>query len=330
MKILVVIDSMELNGGSTMFLEMVRALRKYHSEHNIIPLVISKTGQYGRKNLISKDMMQSYECEVVPSIKYEQFKERKWIQDGIIIHHRLQCTRPLKVSSPYIVINHTVQSPHRMAGFKHANAIVSVCKHIKKTAIRHVNSYVILNGIENDFIDDVDSAKLPGDFITGRCHRLHACKFRKTSIGFLNDIPIRGHKHYILGPHAVKKSGCVQYMGPVFNRIKKISTIKAFDVYYYDTDIKEGASAAILEGLACGVPVLCRPLGGNKELVKDGVNGFYFSNYEEASSILKELSSDKQFLLRMKSQVKEDFKKRLHVRHMINQYVTLITKMSKA
>jgi len=330
LKIVIVLDSLEMNGGSSMFLEMVGGFRKYYPNHEIVPLVISKTGLHGRKELTNRDHSVSYGCGRIPSMSYEMFSEQQ--EDilrgaSVVIHHRLECTRAVKFPIPYIVINHTVQKYERIAQFKNANRIISVCKYLKKITRKHAHSKVILNGVENDYIKDVEPAALPGRFKTGRCHRLYGLKFIDDSVPFLNKLRIKGHRHYVLGPRRPTTKGIVQFVGPVFDRNKKMSFIKNFDVYFYDTQIKEGCSMAILESMAAGIPVVCRPLGGNKELVLDGVNGFYYDKYKEAGKILVELGTNKKKLDNLKQATADDFMKRLHVSHMLNKYIDLIKKI---
>jgi len=324
MRILVVIDSLELNGGSSMFLEMTAAFRKYYPEHKTVPLVVSKTGKYGRRNLISNDLARTYGCEKIPSMKYESFNDRinEFIDsDTILFHNRLECTKPLQVKCPYIVINHTVQQPKRMAKFRHANAVISVCENIQKMTKRAVPSKVVLNGIENDYIEDIEPCELAGDFITGRCHRLRGNKFRNQSVDFLNKIGIKGHKHYIIGDHKKQWIQDIKFMGIIFDRNKKVSIIKGFDVYFYDTFIREGASVAILEALCSDIPVVCKPLGGNSELIINGRNGFLYNCYEQAKKIMIELSENPDKLRHIKQQVQKDFNDRLHIKHMIKKYL---------
>ena len=97
------------------------------------------------------------------------------------------------------------------------------------------------------------------------------------------------------------------------------------NVYFYDTDIQEGASVSVLESLACGVPVLCRRGGGNDEIIIHGVNGFFFKTYENAKKILKSLSSNKY--KEIQKTTVSDFNNRLHIKHMLRKYVKLIEKI---
>ncbi len=334
MRLLMIIDSMELNGGSAMFLEMVQGFRTYYPDCELEPLVVSKTGLYGRGAVTSSDLMGSYGV-TVPCMDYGTFDYVKGDlckpEGTIVVHHRLGCTRPLHVPCPYVVINHTVEYPHRMDQFKHADQNISVCKHINTLTKTYVSSKVILNGVENNYIDDLPSGNLGATFKTGRCHRLAASKFNRHSLKFLDKVPIKGHRHYLIGPSADKgrsfqKYKVTEYLGPIFNRQRKMSIIKDLDVYYYDSRLKEGASMAILEALACGVPVLCRPRGGNKELIINGVNGFMFGQSTGAKHLLIRLS-DPKYLAEMKEKVRKDFDERLHIRHGLNKYMKIFAEL---
>lgn len=330
MKLLLIIDSLELNGGSSMFLEMVTALRRYYPECKTETLVVSKTGYYGRARITDNQLMGSYGV-FVPCMSYEDFdKVKKKIckpPGTIVVHHRLGCTRPLKVKCPYVVINHTIEYPHRMKKFRHAQAHISVCEHVRRLTNGYYPSEVILNGVENDYISDIPAANLAGKFKTGRCHRLTPSKFNRRSLDFLEQIGVKDHYHYLIGPapdhgRAFKQYPSTKYLGAVFDRKKKIGLIKALDVYFYDSRLKEGASIAILEALACGVPVVCRARGGNKELIQDGVNGFFIEDPESTRVLLKRLSKP-EFLNEMKEKVRKDFDSRLHIRHRMSEYMNM-------
>ena len=107
MRILQIIDSLELNGGSTMFLETVRAMRRYWPDDDIVPYVVSKSGKYGRDPLISETLPQSYGVEDIQVYNYKSFQEvAAQESDSVVFHHVLGHTKPIRFNNTcrYIVV----------------------------------------------------------------------------------------------------------------------------------------------------------------------------------------------------------------------------------
>lgn len=55
--------------------------------------------------------------------------------------------------------------------------------------------------------------------------------------------------------------------------------LQGADLFLFPTR-SEGTPVAVMEAMACGVPVLVSPVGGVPDLIKDGVNGFLISSRE--------------------------------------------------
>lgn len=312
-----------------MCFEMVSAMKNIFG--NVECLVVSKTGKFGRKNILADKIAKSYGLDI-KSIDYDFFnKISAKYKDYFIIHHRLECTKPLNfIVKPkkYIVVNHTIQKTNRIRNFTNADVIVSVCEYLKNSSPKiKQNHIVILNGIK----ENKEVCKKEG-FITGRCHRFPSSKFNINSLKFLDSLKIDNHIHYLAGTDNneidkyIRKNTktCIKYVGKIDNQQEKMRMIKSFDVYFYDTYGPEGASVAILEALSSGVPVLCKPLGGNKELVKNGVNGFYYKDFSEAKKILVELSNNKTKLDELKEKTINDFRNRLSIETCVSNYKELI------
>ncbi len=64
---------------------------------------------------------------------------------------------------------------------------------------------------------------------------------------------------------------------------------------------REGVPVALMEGMACGLPVAASRLAGIPELVEDGVSGLLFTpgNAEEAADVLEKLACDPELCTRM-------------------------------
>jgi len=337
-----VIESLGLGGAQTMTFELVDALNRYQGKNCINKLVYVPF----RTKTISEEMVKSYgvSYDTIPRPELKSYCKHTNVD--VVVQHRLAVSKCLKPYLPsktkYVLVNHTWHSLFNMRRLTMCDLYVSVCQFLdKKTKwLKEINGtrrFPILNGVENDYIDKIKSRRLDGDFITGRCHRLVFTKFHDDYIGWMGkDLSktIKGHQHYILGSsgkakYLCKKSKVCNYVGPVMNRKNKMSYIKAFDVYYYETYQHEGASMAILEGLASGVPVLCIRYGGCPELVKNGVNGFVCRDRMQLGAILKDLANDPKKLKKLKESTKEDFDKRLHIRHTSSKYMQLFEALMK-
>lgn len=58
------------------------------------------------------------------------------------------------------------------------------------------------------------------------------------------------------------------------------SKYKMADMFVFPT-LGEGYGLVVLESLACGVPVICSNLAGGDDAIRDGVNGYIFSPFDE-------------------------------------------------
>src|SRR5690606_2425162 len=146
----------------------------------------------------------------------------------------------LPKSVKYVLINHTFHQLDKLSHFQNCDCYVSVCNFLESFSrisnVHESRKVVILNGLENDYLDDINTLELDGDFVTGRCHRMVSGKFRMDSIPWLARLSNYGFSHYILGFHKELKNvnskyKNIHYIGSVEDRIKKMSYIKSFDTY---------------------------------------------------------------------------------------------------
>jgi len=74
---------------------------------------------------------------------------------------------------------------------------------------------------------------------------------------------------------AAKKLGIEEYV--IFAGYQKdIKKIYSISDVYVSASFKEGISNSLLEAQAMGIPCIASDIGGNNDIVKDGVNGFLF------------------------------------------------------
>jgi glycosyltransferase involved in cell wall biosynthesis len=86
--------------------------------------------------------------------------------------------------------------------------------------------------------------------------------------------------------------------------------LKAADVFILNSQY-EGISHALLDAMSAGIPILAANVGGNPELVENGVNGFLFeyNNKKEILMDLEKILADadlrKKFTLSAQEKVKK-------------------------
>ncbi len=341
-KVAHVIESLGLGGAQTMMMELVNALNKYYGGYceNCIVNIRYKEPKYDKK-LYHSYGVKPIHCQ---DRKFSTFCEANKID--VVVQHRTSLATCLKGTMhkrcKYVLINHTWHNMHRMRDFYWCDYYISVCKFLHKRTkwpdfVNDSRKLIILNGVENDYISDLETAKMDGTFRSGRCHRLVPSKFKVDSlqwmIGKMHKM-IPGHHHYLLGHSAKAKPVCrktnyLHYIGAVRDRAQKMSILKGLDVYFYETFQDEGASIAILESLACGVPVICKPLGGNPELIHNAVNGFIVQDRGDYLSRMRQMAADPKMVQRIKQRTLDDFNDRLHVKNTACKYMQLFENIIK-
>lgn len=337
------IDSLGMGGGQTMMMELVGALRKYYKGKidNVIVCPRTNPSKY------DKIFYQTYGVEPVIMREKDLAKYLKNNQFDICLHHRLAISKCLYPHIPkkakYLLLNHTYHQLARMSSFVKCDLYISVCDYLHKNTkwpsfIHPSRRFVILNGVENSYLETLPTADLKGTFKTGRCHRMVQTKFKIDSLTWLErkaSKHIKGLSHYLIGhcPEAkrvCKKMSVCNYVGAVNKRGKKMAIIKGLDLYFYETFQNEGASIAILESLACGVPVICKNFGGNIELVLNGHNGFIVKDRKDFLLRMKDLAENPEKLQAIKERTLEDFNKRLHIKHTAAKYMQLFEAVLKS
>lgn len=70
--------------------------------------------------------------------------------------------------------------------------------------------------------------------------------------------------------------------------------LEGLDCFFYRTagELPETSGRVVMEAMACGLPVVCHRLGGYREFVEHGRNGFLFDSNEEGFQIVMRLRND--------------------------------------
>jgi glycosyltransferase involved in cell wall biosynthesis len=94
----------------------------------------------------------------------------------------------------------------------------------------------------------------------------------------------------------------------------------------------EGLSNAALEGLMAQVPMICTAVGGNLDIIEEGVNGFLVPCQDPVAvaTAIDSLRSDPVRRARMGSAARESVLRRYHVDAMVAAYVQLYRELESA
>ncbi|MCK9230913.1 MAG: glycosyltransferase family 4 protein [Syntrophales bacterium] len=89
---------------------------------------------------------------------------------------------------------------------------------------------------------------------------------------------------------------------------------------------KEGLPISLLEAAMMGKPIICNNVGGNLEIVEDGVNGFVCNSFPELRDCINNLPTITEDTYRdLSKKVREKYLKEFTVNVMIEQYKKIIS-----
>jgi len=94
----------------------------------------------------------------------------------------------------------------------------------------------------------------------------------------------------------------------------------------------EGLSNAALEGLMAQVPMICTAVGGNLDIIEEGVNGFLVPcrDPDAVALAIESLRADPERRRKMAVAARDSVLRRFHVDAMVNAYITLYQDLERA
>lgn len=218
----------------------------------------------------------------------------------------------------------------------HSDKIIAVSEAVKSFYVKNANISadkfeVVYNGVDLDFWQNNIPAKemifkkkaelglLQGDKVIVAIGRLHPQKGHEYLLRAARKIipRMKNLKFLIIGDGPMKESleSCSERLGIKENVVFTGKRDDVKDILYLSdisvvSSVREGFSNAVLEAMACGKPVVATDVGGNKEIIIDGKNGFIVSSRDEdalADRILT-LAGNEELTIRMGLAAKETVK----------------------
>lgn len=180
------------------------------------------------------------------------------------------------------------------------NKFVAVSKDLQGWLIRDVGIQAdkvvqIYNGVDGTRFTPCGDARhtlplagfaAPGDFVIGAVGRLDPVKDHATLLQSVSDLlrrhPTRAARIRLVvvggGPmlqeheRFVAEHGLHRHVWFAGDRGDVANLLHCFDIFVQPS-LAEGISNTVLEAMACGLPVIASEVGGNVELVEEGVSG---------------------------------------------------------
>lgn len=117
---------------------------------------------------------------------------------------------------------------------------------------------------------------------------------------------------------ALKIGSCVSFLG---ERADIPELLNAMDLFVLPS-VTEGMSNTLLEAMACGIPVIATDVGGNPEIIRDGINGFLIPprNSDVLSETIEKMYSDKRMARQMGIMSRKIVEKKFSLTNMVKNY----------
>jgi glycosyltransferase involved in cell wall biosynthesis len=183
---------------------------------------------------------------------------------------------------------HRIGGPFIKIVWKYSSGLVANSDGLRKLALRfhqRIPIKVIPNGIDLDFFKpSVRDGEIPQLLFTGRVVYQKGLDLLVVALSKLTDIP---WELSIIGDGSYKDQlqQRIEALG-LTHRIRfhgwcskeELLPILAQSHIFVNPSRHEGMPNAVLEAMACGLPVIATRIAGNEDLVKNGENGFLVAN----------------------------------------------------
>ena len=327
-----------------MLFELFKGIKKYYPEYEQSILVLEN-------RRLNKKFVASYDTPYM-CVSFSTGIKKILVQTKptVLFYHKLMASDTSfydkimqKEKVPVVVINHTFAPSRRYNKINKCDVVVCVCNNMKKHLKKfnhELNYKVIYNSVDYCRYKDIKPVHLSNrdTIFTGRINALNRIKYSNDWISWCANVklPIKMVHDYIgaggLDHHArefakkanTKSKNVVKMLGRIEKFKDKVSILKSWDLFLYEINQDEGLSMSLLEAMASGIPVICSDHYGNKEVVKNGVNGYIFKDRNEAKNILKRLCNNRKELKNLQKSTMKYYKDNLDMRIRAKEYVELV------
>jgi len=362
-KIMHVVWSLGTGGTELMLRKVIQGLADDRFEHVICTLRGDQRLEDERVRVVCLDKQSGKSAFLVPKLvriiraeKPAVVHSRNW--SGI------EAVMAAKIARvPFIVhsehgrdLNELKGQPWRRRFFRHlcyrsADVIFTVSAELKsyyatQAAINPGRIRVLYNGVDTERFRPMPVARAQkrkelgfteDEYVVGTLGRFDPVKNHRLLIEAVKICASRGTrlKLLLIGTgtesqrkeieNQIRKSPLLERNAILLGEVKDTAEwLNALDVFVLPS-VTEGLSNTLLEAMAVGVPAIASRVGGNPEVVKDGVSGYLFdpADPNTLSLLIDRLHSDLALRNTMSTNARSDIQSRFEFGKMVNQYSRL-------
>jgi glycosyltransferase involved in cell wall biosynthesis len=109
-----------------------------------------------------------------------------------------------------------------------------------------------------------------------------------------------------------------------------VNFLRSSDIFILPS-LAEGLSNALLEAMACGLPVVATNIGGTNEVIKNGVNGILVEpkNSEQLAQAILSLMKNQKYAYRLGINARKTITEKYSLDLLSEKYVHLYCKLLK-
>lgn len=210
---------------------------------------------------------------------------------------------------------HKMLTPLRRLVYRKSLAVIANSTGAKSLA-QKADPYpvkVIPNGIDTDFFSPGVNKKTDRDFqflfsgrfseqknlffMLRRLSKLKNNRFQKLTLHMAGDGPLNKQLHEFAQRSGLAKN--IKWYGWV-NKDKLLELYQNADCFL-NPSVYEGMANAVLEAMACGLPVIASNVAGNNEVIIHGKNGFLFdpASGQEMETVIKKIIQSPELHIQM-------------------------------
>lgn len=236
---------------------------------------------------------------------------------------------------------HRIGAPFIRLVWNHAAAVVANSEGLKKLALdfhKKVPIAVIPNGIDLEYFKPCQrDGKIPQLLFTGRVvyqkgldlliSALGGLKEMDWELSIIGDGSYKNQLHHLVDEQ--KMTSRVHFHG--WCKQEQLLPVLAQAHIFVNPSRHEGMPNAVLEAMACGLPIVATRIAGNEDLVIDGKNGFLVAseNVGELRTALQTLLTNKSLRLQMGNNSRELVEKKFSWNHSGEAYQAMLQKIIK-